>query len=170
MPLINRRRTLMIRVLVTFLDLTRPASRKAKPKGSMRTKMVITTRKRVSREAARSSRERVLSSNVEAEEVEVRLMARFSTPAWVAAKALAVKLVAMFSSLPTVRFSIALLAVSVTTSPIMVVLVTLGSVPACSKETSVGISGERFSASSSLLYSSREDTVSFKGLNSSVRL
>ena len=121
----------------------------------------------MSREAARSSRERVFSSN---DEVEVRLMARFSTPAWVAAKALAVKLVAMFSSLPTVRFSIALLAVSVTTSPIMVVLVTLGSVPACSKETSVGISGERFSASSSLLYSSREDTVSFKGLNSSVRL
>ena len=167
MPLINRRRTLMIRVLVTFLDLTRPASRKAKPKGSMRTKMVITTRKRVSREAARFSRERVLSSN---DEVEVRLMTRFSTPAWVAAKALAVKLVAMFSSLLRVRFSIALLAVSVTTSLIMVVLVTLGSVPACSKETSVGISGERFSASSSLLYSSREDTVSFKGLNSSVRL
>ena len=165
MPLINRRRTLMIRVLVTFLDLTRPASRKAKPKGSMRTKMLITTRKRVSREAARSSRERE-----EAEEVEVRLMARFSTPAWVAAKALAVKLVAMFSSLPTVRFSIALLAVSVTTSLIMVVLVTLGAVAACSKETSVGISGETFSASSSLLYSSREDTVSFKGLNSSVRL
>jgi len=90
----------------------------------------------------------------------------------VEAWATAVKLFAI-SSVIIVTFPITVFAASVATcSTILVTVVVVVVV-----DVSIGASGGAsvlsaftFSASSSLLYSSSEDTVSFRGLNSSVRL
>ena len=90
--------------------------------------------------------------------------------ACVAAWAIPVKLVAI-SSVNIVKFPIIVLVASVATCSIIVVPVVVVYVDV---EASTGplvlLIVSMFSARSSLLYSSSEDTVSFRGLNSSVRL
>ena len=89
--------------------------------------------------------------------------------AWVAAWAIPVKLVAI-SSVNIVKFPIIVLVASVAICSIIVVAVVVDVDVEASTGPLVLLIVSMFSARSSLLYSSSEDTVSFKGLNSSVRL
>ena len=89
--------------------------------------------------------------------------------ACVAAWAIPVKLVAI-SSVNIVKFPIIVLVASVAICSIIVVAVVVDVDVEASTGPLVLLIVSMFSARSSLLYSSSEDTVSFKGLNSSVRL
>ena len=89
--------------------------------------------------------------------------------ACVAAWAIPVKLVAI-SSVNIVKFPIIVLVASVAICSIIVVAVVVYVDVEASTGPLVLLIVSMFSARSSLLYSSSEDTVSFKGLNSSVRL